>query len=162
MRIYIFLFGVEVQLLREDSKGIYDLLLDSEKKKKIRVRGELLRNLGVSEEYFDEGTIKIDALTCRGAECKLCVKACPTNALYWTNGKIKIEGDLCIYCGACVLSCCVDNCIKITRKRKDGIVENFSTPREAIQLMSHRATLLREETLKLLLAELLKAKSDNT
>lgn len=145
--------------MSENSKGIYDLLLGAEKRKKAKARGELLRDIGVSEEYFDEGSIAIDPLTCRGAECKLCIKACPTNALYWDNGKVKIEKDLCIYCGACVLSCCVDNCIKITRKRKDGAVEKFGTPREAVQLMSHRSNLLREGALKLQLAETVKAKS---
>jgi Fe-S-cluster-containing hydrogenase component 2 len=84
----------------------------------------------VVEEYFEEGNIKIDSSTCQGSECKLCVKACPTNALYWDEGKIKAEKDLCIYCGACVLSCIVDGCIKVERKRVTDEVEKFSKPRD--------------------------------
>jgi coenzyme F420-reducing hydrogenase beta subunit len=38
--------------------------------------------------------------------------------------------DLCVYCGACVLSCMVDDCIKISRKRPEGIVETFSRPKD--------------------------------
>jgi Na+-translocating ferredoxin:NAD+ oxidoreductase RNF subunit RnfB len=47
---------------------------------------------------------------------KLCIKACPTNALFWKAGMVGIIEELCIYCGACVLNCIVDDCIKIVRK----------------------------------------------
>ena len=116
--------------------NIYDLLSDEvseiEEEKKSR-RAELLKSLGVKDR-FKEGNIKIDMRTCRGIECNLCVKACPTNALYWKAGEIGIEEDLCIHCTACVLNCCVDNCITVTRKRPDGKTETFSTPKEAIEV----------------------------
>lgn len=144
--------------MSEHMKEIYDLLLGADRRKKRKVREELLHSLGVNEEYFEEGKIKIDSFTCRGAECKLCIKACPTNALYWDEGKVKIEEDLCIYCGACILSCIVDNCIIVTRKRRDGEVEKFGTPREVLLLMSSQAAQRREEALKLILEELKRAK----
>jgi ferredoxin len=117
------------------SVNIYDLLSESsekEEKKKNR-RVELLESIGV-KDCFEEGSIKIDMRKCRGIECNLCVKACPTNALYWKAGEIGIEEDLCIHCTACVLSCCEDNCIRVTRKRPDGKTETFSTPKDVLKL----------------------------
>jgi Na+-translocating ferredoxin:NAD+ oxidoreductase RNF subunit RnfB len=67
-------------------------------------------------------------------ECKLCIKACPTSALFWQKGEIGITEDLCVYCGACVLSCMVDDCIKIERTRENGKVERFSKPRDVVKL----------------------------
>ena len=58
----------------------------------------------------------------------------PTNALYWTNGKVAVMDDLCVHCGACVLNCMVDDCIKIERKREDGTKECFSKPKDVIAL----------------------------
>lgn len=121
--------------------------MEAEKKKTRSNRSELLRSIGVLEEYFEEGDIRIDKSTCRGVECKLCIKACPTNALYWSEGEVKIERDLCIYCGACVLSCIVDGCIRVTR-RKDGITESFSTPREIIEIMNSHSSHNRQEAIK--------------
>ena len=121
---------------KEDSNvNIYDLLSEAseEKEEKKSRRAELLESMGV-EERFEEGTIDIDMKTCRGIECNLCVKACPTNALYWKGGEIGIERDLCIHCTACVLCCCVDNCIRVTRKRSDGKIESFSTPKDVLKL----------------------------
>ena len=116
--------------------NIYDLLsdeVDEIKEEKKNRRAELLASIGV-EDRFEEGSIKIDMRTCRGIECNLCVKACPTNALYWRAGEIGIEEDLCIHCTACVLNCCVDNCIKVARKRPSGKTETFSTPKEALEV----------------------------
>ena len=117
--------------------NIYDLLLQAsekkEKEKKER-RAELLKSMGV-KEYFEEGGIEIDMKTCKGLECNLCVEACPTNALYWKAGEIGIVEDLCVYCAACVLNCIVDNCIRIRRKRPNGKIENFSTPRDVLRLL---------------------------
>jgi ferredoxin len=120
----------------ESSVNIYDLLsaeVPKKKEEKKSRRAELLESVGV-EDRFKEGNIDIDMRTCRGIECNLCVKACPTNALYWKAGEIGIEKDLCIHCTACVLNCCVDDCIKVTRKRPEGRTETFSTPKEALEV----------------------------
>ena len=135
--------------------NIYDLLSDevSEiKKEKKNRRAELLESIGV-EDRFEDGNIKIDMRTCRGIECNLCVKACPTNALYWRAGEIGIEEDLCIHCTACVLNCCVDNCIKVTRKRPDGKTESFSTPKEAVEVNRLVAAQNTREKVKLRVEE---------
>ena len=115
------------------SVDIFSLLSDSEEKAKKKRREELLASSGV-KEFFEEGSISVDKRTCWGLECKLCIKACPTNALYWKAGEIEVVEDLCVYCGACVLSCMVDDCIKITRKRENGKVEKFSKPMDVLKL----------------------------
>jgi ferredoxin len=117
--------------------NIYELLQEaSEKKKKEKKekRTELLKSMGV-KEYFEEGSVKIDMKTCKGIECNLCVKACPTNALYWKTGEIGIVEDLCVYCAACVFNCVVDNCIEVIRKRPNGKIERFSIPRDVLTLL---------------------------
>lgn len=121
---------------------IYQLLLeDSDKKKKEKSardkerKAQLLKPLGV-KEYFDEGGISIDKKTCKGVECKLCIDVCPTHALYWKAGEVGIVEDLCVYCAACVLSCVVDDCIQVWRKRPDGKVEKFSNPKDVLKLMN--------------------------
>lgn len=106
--------------------------VDEEVEKRQR-RKELLEPTGV-KELFKEGKIKINEFTCVGGQCKLCIKACPTNALYWGTGKVGVMEDMCVYCGACVANCMVDDCIKVERKREDGKVEQFSKPRDVIML----------------------------
>jgi Na+-translocating ferredoxin:NAD+ oxidoreductase RNF subunit RnfB len=112
---------------------IFNLLSDDKDKAKKKRREELLASSGV-KEFFPEGKISIDKRTCWGVECKLCIKACPTNALYWKAGEVGIVDDLCVYCGACVLCCMVDDCIKVERKREDGKKERFSKPKEVLKL----------------------------
>jgi ferredoxin len=113
---------------------IFGLLSDAtdEKAKKKR-RKELLEPTGV-KELFKDGSITINKFTCVGGQCKLCVKVCPTNALYWSSGQVGVTEDLCVYCGACVLNCMVDDCIKIKRKREDGRTERFGKPKDVIML----------------------------
>ena len=108
---------------------IFDMLTSSGEKAKKKRREEFLASSGV-KEFFAEGSISVNKRTCQGLECKLCIKACPTNALYWKAGEVGIVEDLCVYCGACVLSCMVDDCIKVARKREDGKTERFSKPRD--------------------------------
>lgn len=112
---------------------IFQLLTETGEKEKKKRREELLAPLNV-KDFFAEGSITINKKTCQGVECKLCVEACPTNALYWKFGEVGITEELCIYCGACVLSCIVDGCIKIVRRRLDGELESFSKPREFVIL----------------------------
>ena len=106
---------------------------ESPEQAKKKRRQELLEPTGV-KELFKEGNISVNKFTCAGVQCKLCVKACPTNALYWGSGEVGIIEDLCVYCGACVLNCMVDDCIKIERTREDGKVELFSKPQDVIKL----------------------------
>ena len=112
---------------------IFGLLSDSGEKAKKKRREELLASSGI-KEFFAEGKLSIDKRTCWGLECKLCIKACPTDALYWKVGEVGVVDDLCVYCGACVLSCMIDDCIKIKRKREDGKVEKFSKPMDVLKL----------------------------
>ena len=119
--------------------SIFDLMneeseskVDKEEERRQR-RKELLEPTGV-KEFFKEGKININKFTCVGGQCKLCIKACPTNALYWSTSGVGITEDLCVYCGACVLSCMVDDCIKIERTRENGKTECFSKPKDVIKL----------------------------
>jgi ferredoxin len=130
--------------------NIYELLLgasDKKKKEKKEKRAELLKSMRV-KEYFEEGSVKIDMKTCKGIECNLCVKACPTNALYWKTGEIGIVEDLCVYCAACVFNCVVDNCIQVTRKRPKGKIEKFSTSRDVLTLLRNTGSGKRSERLR--------------
>ncbi len=113
---------------------IYQLLLEASEKRRRERRAQLLEPLGV-KEYFEEGRIRIDKKTCKGVECKICIEVCPTHALYWKAGEVGIVEDLCIFCAACVWSCIVDDCVQVWRKRPDGEVEEFSTPKNVLVLM---------------------------
>jgi ferredoxin len=115
------------------SVDIFQLLTETAEKEKKKRREQLLAPLGV-KEFFAEGSIAVDKRTCKGVECKLCIKACPTNALFWKTGEVGITEELCIYCGACVLSCIVDDCIDVVRKRAGGEVERFSKPKGFFEL----------------------------
>jgi Fe-S-cluster-containing hydrogenase component 2 len=136
----------------DSGSNIYELLLeasDKKKKEKQEKRAELLKAMKVNE-YFEEGKVKIDMKTCRGIECNLCVKACPTNALYWKTGEIGIVEDVCVYCSACVFNCVVDNCIKVTRKRSYKKTEKFSTAKDVLTLLRNIGSEKRSERLKTL------------
>ena len=121
---------------KSSSLDIFQLLEETTEKEKKRQRGELLAPLGI-EEFFVDGSISIDKRTCQGVECKLCIEACPTNALFWRAGEVGIMPELCIYCVACVLSCIVDDCMNIVRERSTGEVESFSDPRDVV-ILQHR------------------------
>ena len=113
---------------------IFGLLsVDNEAEEKKKQRKELLASTGV-KEFFEDGSISINKRTCWVLECKLCIEKCPTNALYWKAGEVGIVEDLCVYCGACVLCCMVDDCIKVERKREDGTTERFSKPNEVVKV----------------------------
>ncbi len=113
-----------------DIFGLLSVDKDDEKRKQ---RKELLASTGV-KEFFEKGSISIDKRTCWGLECKLCIDKCPTNALYWKAGEVGIVEDLCVYCGACVLCCMVDDCIKVERTREDGETERFSKPNDVVKI----------------------------
>ena len=118
--------------------------VQSEKKKRSQ---ELLQPTGV-KEIFKDGKVSINKFTCVGVQCKYCVKACPTNALYWSNGEVGIIEDLCVYCGACVLNCMVDDCIKVERKREDGKIERFSKPVDVVKPQEKLTAQKRVERVK--------------
>jgi NAD-dependent dihydropyrimidine dehydrogenase PreA subunit len=107
-----------------DIFGLLDSKEKEEPKKEQSQRQELLSTTKV-KDLFPEGKITVNRYTCIGVQCKLCIKVCPTNALYWSNEGVGIIDDLCVHCHACVLSCMVPECIKIDRKRSETDSENF-------------------------------------
>ena len=113
---------------------IFGLLTEEEPEQaRAKRRKELLEPTGI-KDLFKEGKISINKHTCAGVQCKLCLKACPTSALYWSSEGVGVTEDLCVYCGACILSCMVDDCIGVERKREDDKVERFSKPKDVIRL----------------------------
>jgi ferredoxin len=136
-------------LMNEESESQKQVDEEAERKQR---RKELLEPTGV-KELFKEGKIKINTFTCVGGQCKLCIKACPTNALYWSTGKVGIIEDLCVYCGACVLNCMVDDCIKVERTREDGKVERFSKPKDVIMLGQKIGAEKRQERITSILPD---------
>ena len=113
------------------SQDIFQLLTETSEKEEKKQRKELLATIGI-EEFFENGSISINRRTCQGVECKICVDICPTNALFWRAGEVGITPELCVYCGACVINCIVDDCIKVVRKRPTGESESFSKPIEVV------------------------------
>ena len=143
------------------SMDIYGILLEAGKKKNREKRAQLLQSIE-AKEFFEEGKISIDMKTCRGVECKFCIKMCPTNALYWkSSGEVGITEELCIYCASCVLNCMVDNCIKVERKRSNGEMEQFSKPSDVTKLLEDVNTRNRIKTVKSLFSEEEKNKTEH-
>jgi Na+-translocating ferredoxin:NAD+ oxidoreductase RNF subunit RnfB len=133
---------------KSSSLDIFDLLSEepAEKPKEKSVRQELLDATKYKDkDRYPEGSISINKHTCVGLQCKLCIKACPTNALYWTNSGVGIVEDLCLHCEACVLCCMVDDCITVTRKTPEGKTERFSRARDVVVLESKANTQRRLE-----------------
>jgi len=96
---------------------IVHLIHEASQKREKKERTRLLQSMGINENFV-EGSIRINWKTCRGVECKLCIDACPTNALYWSVGV-----------------CLVDDCIQVSRKRPSGEIESFSNAREVLILL---------------------------
>jgi ferredoxin len=135
--------------------SIFDLMNEEEEtaaasdegQERKKRRKELIEPTGV-KELFKEGKISINKFTCVGGQCKLCIKACPTNALYWGTGQVGIIEDLCVYCGACAVSCMVDDCIKIERIREDGKVEKFGKTSDVAKVNEKQNARKRVERVK--------------
>jgi ferredoxin len=128
-------------LMDEESEAVNE---DEERKQR---RKELIEPTGV-RELFKDGKITINKFTCVGAQCKICIQKCPTNALYWSVGEVGIIDDLCIYCDACVVNCMVDDCIKIERIRDDKKTERFSKLDTVIKMNERKNTTKRFERVK--------------
>jgi ferredoxin len=130
------------------SFDIFGLLSeDTEEAAKKKRKEKLLAPTGM-KELFKEGNIKINKYKCVGVECKKCIKVCPTNALYWGSGEVGIIEDLCVYCGACVLNCMIDGCIKVERKREDGKTEKFSKVQDILKFQEKMTGKKRTERVK--------------
>jgi len=134
------------------SMDIYGLLLEASKKQRKAKREHLLKSIGV-QEFFEDGSIMIDMKTCKGVECKLCIKACPTSALFWKTGEIGVTEELCVYCTSCVLNCMVDDCIQVERKRPNGEKERFSKPLDVFSFWERLNTRKRIDAVKMILPD---------
>jgi len=139
---------------QDEKKGmdIYQLLLEASERQRRQKRAELLKSVGV-QEFFEEGSIRVDMRTCKGASCKLCIQVCPTNALYWKTGEIGVVEELCVYCTSCVLNCMVDDCIVVERKRPNGENERFSKPSHVLALWERLNARKRTDALKMILPD---------
>jgi len=114
--------------------NIFEPLLEDPKGQENKERTQLLQSIGIEENFVD-GNIEINWKTCRGVECRLCIDSCPTHALYWSEGEVCIASELCVFCVACVGVCLVDGCIRVSRERPSGEIENFSNAREVLMTL---------------------------
>ncbi len=121
-------------MAKKQRSDIFHLLLGASQKREKKERTRLLQSIGV-EEKFVEGNLRIDWKICRGVDCRLCIDACPTHALYWREGEVGIAKELCIFCVGCVGVCLIDDCIQVSRKRPDGKIEKFGNAGEVLTLL---------------------------
>jgi ferredoxin len=126
---------------------IFQLLKADGETKKKEEKKQILESLGV-HDFFEKGDISLNKQTCRSIECRLCIDVCPTHALFWKLGEVGIDENLCVYCTACVLSCIVDDCIRIQRTRVDGEVETFSNPKQVFLLLQNLSSQKKIERTK--------------
>jgi len=143
-------------LMNEDEQS--EQKVDEEAERRQR-RKELIEPTGV-KEFFKDGKISINRFICEGVQCKACIKVCPTNALYWSSNGVEIMDDLCVRCGACVVNCMVDNCIKLERTTDADKVEKFSTPIDVVKLNERKNGLKRFQRVKTQAAVLRRAPKD--
>ena len=120
------------------SVDIFSLMVREEEKRRKAVREEVLSALDIPE-FFSSGSVSIDIGKCYGPQCDLCVKACPTSAIFWREGHLIVQEELCIYCTACVANCMVEGCIRVRRVRPDGRVEEYSSLRDVAALQKATA-----------------------
>ena len=113
---------------------IFGLMVEEEEKRQRAVREEVLEALGIPE-FFVKGSVHVDLNKCYGVECDLCVKACPTSAIFWRSGRLVVQEEICIFCTACVVNCMVKDCITVRRVRPDGTVEEFSSLDDVARLL---------------------------
>lgn len=93
-----------------------------------------------------KGGLKVEWIPDACIQCGVCVKACRTDAITLTDGKISIEQSKCNYCGRCFFAC-PTNAYKDTR----GYIVSFggtfgnhiSTGREIIPFIESKDDLLK-------------------
>jgi len=113
---------------------IFSMMVEEEEKRRRALREEVLGTLGI-QDIFVKGSVSVDMRKCYGRECDMCVKACPTRAIFWRDNELVIQEEICIFCTACVANCMVEGCIRVRRVRPDGTVEEYSSVREVAVLL---------------------------
>jgi len=80
----------------------YCAFADSDDKDMARALKDVQINPRIKIEKHDDISF---AVSCRHCHEPLCVKACITGSLTITDGVITINGDKCVNCYTCILSC---------------------------------------------------------
>lgn len=104
-------------------------------------------------------SITVDQEKCKDCESGVCIKFCPTGAIAMDEGKVVIDTDLCVGCGACV-NVCPEQAITLERelgpviKTKNLLVDQETCvkcqvceencPVEAIHLEGDKVVLLED------------------
>ncbi|MEM2133514.1 MAG: 4Fe-4S dicluster domain-containing protein [Candidatus Freyarchaeota archaeon] len=112
--------------------GCFELTIDGEHKLIILEKGALPK-IEKTEVYCDktgrkaykffEGEIMIHSEKCPGG-CSTCVEICPVGALsipkkrsWEKSGRVEVDKEKCILCGACINSCPAKDVIEIERNK---------------------------------------------
>ncbi len=69
--------------------------------------------------------------------CRTCISACPYNAIFIENEKIKIREDLCMGCGVCASACpaAASRLEKFTAKEISTWIRNSTKPGDILALL---------------------------
>jgi MinD superfamily P-loop ATPase len=102
----------------------------------VRVEKTFYGNLKINNEKCPEG-------------CHDCADVCPiTDVLYVQDGKVQVNDDHCVYCGACKIACPEEGALELNRTQVRHTEVRSGAWNRALEKLASRSAVVKETRTK--------------